>query len=178
MKLKLGPVLRRIVREVVTPPALILGALLFLWEEVLWVWLGRGMAHIGNLPPVAHVENIVRGLPPYSALATFLVPLALTYPPKIVAIWLMATGKFWPGVMLLAALELLAAALLARVYTLCRPALHSLAWFAKAEAMLRAASRWAHERLGIRQLREAVHEAAQEGRRSVNSDFPDSGGLT
>ncbi len=178
MKRTAGRVLRSIVREVVTPPALILGALLFLWEEVLWVWLGRGMGQIGNLPAVAHIENMIRGLPPYHALATFLVPLALTYPPKIVALWLMATGKFWPGVLLLAALELLAAALLARVYTLCKPALHSLAWFAKGEAMLRQASRWAHERLGIRQLREAVAGAAEEGRRSVNSDFPDSGGLT
>ena len=136
------------------------------------------MAQIGGLAPVAHVENMVRGLPPYSALATFLVPLALTYPPKLVALWLMATGKFWSGAALLVFLEVLAAALLARVYTLCRPALHSLRWFAAGEDKLRRASRWAHERLGIRQLREAVAEAAEEGRRSVNSDFPDAGGLT
>jgi hypothetical protein len=178
VKLSPGRIARRIVREVLTPPALILGALLLLWEEVLWVWLGRGMAQIGNLSPVAHVENIVRGLPPYSALATFLVPLALTYPPKLIAFWLMATGKFWSGAALLAFLEVLAAALLARVYTLCKPALHSLAWFAKAEAMLMAASTWAHERLGIRRLRRAMADAAEEGRRSVNSDFPDAGGLT
>ena len=92
MKLNFGRISRILLREVVTPPALILGAVLFLWEEVLWVWLGRGMAQIGGLAPVAHVENMVRGLPPYSALATFLVPLALTYPPKLVALWLIQMG--------------------------------------------------------------------------------------
>ena len=163
MKLNFGPALRRILREVITPPALIVAAGLFLWEEVLWVWLGRGMSVIGSLPPVAHIETTLRGLSPYSALATFLVPLALTYPPKLVALWLMATGNFWWGVALLAALELLAAALLARVYTLCRPALHSLAWFAKGEAMITRWAQWAHDRLGVRELRAAMRDATNNG---------------
>jgi hypothetical protein len=92
------------------------------------------------------------------------VPLALTYPPKFVALWLMATGKFWTGVILLAALEVLAAALLARVYTLCKPALHSLKWFATGEALVRRWSGWAHDRLGIGMLRRAVREAAANRR--------------
>ncbi len=166
----LGRILRRIVREVLTPPALVIGALLFLWEEVLWVWLGRAMGLFGNLPAVAHVETAIRGLPPYSALATFLVPLALTYPPKLVALWLIATGKVWTGALLLAFLELLAAALLARIYTLCRPALHSLKWFAWGEATLMKWSRWAHERLGIGYLRQAVNDVAEESRRAMNGD--------
>jgi hypothetical protein len=167
---KPGSLFRRILREVITPPAMIIAAVLFLWEEVLWVWLGQGMEVLGKLPPIAHIETALRGLSPYSALATFLVPLAITYPPKLVAFWLMATGNFWWGVALLAALELLAAALLARVYTLCKPALHSLGWFAKGEAMLRQASRWAHDKLGIGELRAAMREAA-DNNTSSRGDF-------
>ncbi len=178
MKQHLGPILRCIVREIVTPPALILAALLFLWEEVLWLWLGRGMDRIGRFGPVARIETAVKGLSPYTALATFLVPLALTYPPKFVALWLMASGHFWIGAVLLASLEIVAAALLARVYTLCKPSLHTLNWFAKGEALLMRWSNWAHDRLGIRKLRAAMSEAAAQGRRpSTNGDF-DIGGLT
>lgn len=170
MKVNPGRILRRIVREVLTPPAMVIGALLFLWEEVLWVWLGRAMGLLGNLPAVAHVEAAIRGLSPYSALATFLVPLLLTYPPKLVALWFMATGKFWTGVILMAFLEVLAAALLARIYTLCRPALHSLKWFAWGEALLLRWSRWAHESLGIGYLRKAMNDVAAEGRRAMNGE--------
>jgi hypothetical protein len=161
---------------VVTPPALIVAAVLFLWEEVLWLWLGRGMERIGKFGPVARIETAVRKLSPYAALAIFLVPLALTYPPKFVALWLMATGHFWAGTILLALLEVVAAALLARVYTLCKPALLTLGWFAWGEALVKRWSGWAHHRLGIAKFRAAMSEAAAEGRRP-NRDF-DAGGLT
>jgi hypothetical protein len=168
---------RRVIREILTPPALILAALLILWEEVLWVWLGRGMARIGLLGPVARVEAKIRALPPYSALAFFLVPLALTYLPKLLALWLMASGHFWSGAILLACLEVLAAAILARVYELCAPALRTLEWFAWCEIRLTQASRWAHDRLGIREFRQAVSAATSEMRRSPDHPF-DQGGLT
>ncbi len=177
MTSRLGPILRRAVREVLTPPALVIAALLFLWEEVLWVWLGRGMAVVGRLGPVAQVEAKIRQLSPYAALAFFMVPLALTYVPKLVALWLIATGHFWFGAILLASMEVLAAAILARVYTLCAPALRTLNWFAWCERTLIRWSRWAHDRLGIRRLREAMHEATSEVRRTPDRPF-DQGGLT
>jgi hypothetical protein len=177
VKRHLGPLLRRILREIVTPPALIIAAVLFLWEEVLWLWFGRIMDRIGRLPPVARIEARIRTLTPYAALATFMVPLALTYPPKFVALWLMATDHFWVGTILLAVLEVVAAALLARVYTLCKPALLTLGWFARGEALVKHWSTWAHERLGIRKFRQAMSEAAGSRRASNNRDF-DTGGLT
>ena len=170
-------ILRRAIREILTPPALILAAILLLWEEVLWVWLGRGMARLGLLGPVARVENRIRALRPYPALAFFLVPLAFTYLPKLLALWLMAIGHFWTGAVLLAAMEVLAAAILARVYDLCAPALRTLGWFAWCEARLKQASHWAHDRLGIREFRRAVSNAAEEIRRSSDGGF-DQGGLT
>jgi len=170
-------ILRRIIREILTPPALILAAVLFLWEEVLWVWLGRGMAKIGNLGPVARVEAKIRTLSPYVALAFFLVPLAATYIPKILALWLIAIGHFWIGAILLGFMEVLAAAILARVYTLCAPALRTLDWFAWGERTLLQLSRWAHDRLGIRQIKEAVQDATAEVRRTPDRPF-DQGGLT
>jgi hypothetical protein len=170
-------ILRRVIREILTPPALILAAVLFLWEEVLWVWLGRGMAVVGKLGPVASVEAKITTLSPYAALAFFLVPLAATYLPKLLALWLMATGHFWTGAILLAFLEVLAAAVLARVYTLCAPALRTLKWFAWCETRLLQASHWAHDRLGIRQIRETLNGATSEIRRTPDRPF-DQGGLT
>lgn len=177
MSIKLGPIFRRAVREVLTPPALVLAAVLFLWEEVLWVWLGRGMAVIGRFGPIARVEAKISLLSPYAALAFFLVPLAATYLPKILALWLIASGHFWIGAILLASMEVLAAAILARVYTLCAPSLRALAWFAWAERTLLRLSRWAHDRLGIRQIREAMNGATSEIRRAPDRPF-DQGGLT
>jgi hypothetical protein len=170
-------ILRRIIREVLTPPALLIAALLFLWEEVLWVWLGRGMARLGRLPMVAGVETTIRNLSPYSALALFMVPFALTYPPKIGALWLIATGHFWIGVCLLIALEVLAAAILARVYHLCQKALRTLRWFAWCEAILLRWSAWAHRRFHWRRLRDAVQEAANETR-AADAPYDNGGGLT
>ena len=170
-------ILRRVIREILTPPALVLAAILFLWEEVLWVWLGRGMAVIGRLGPVAKVEAKIASLQPYTALAFFLVPLAVTYLPKLLALWLMATGHFWTGAILLASLEVVAAAVLARVYTLCAPALRTLHWFAWCETKLLQASHWAHERLGVRQIREAMNGASSDIRRGPDRPF-DQGGLT
>ncbi len=177
MTSKQQSILRRVVREILTPPALILAAVLFLWEEVLWVWLGRGMARIGRLGPIAKVEAKIGALPPYTALAFFLVPLALTYLPKLVALWLIATGHFWTGAILLGFMEVLAAAILARVYTLCAPALRTLVWFAWAERTLLQLSHWAHDRLGIKQIRDAVQDATAEVRRTPDRPF-DQGGLT
>jgi hypothetical protein len=168
---------RRIIREILTPPALVLAALLILWEEVLWVWLGRGMARLGLLGPVSRVETKIKALSPYSALAFFLVPLALTYVPKLLALWLIASGHFLTGMILLACMEVLAAAILARVYALCAPALRTLNWFAWSELRLMQASHWAHDRLGIGEFRRAVSEATSEMRRAPDHPF-DQGGLT
>ena len=156
--------LRRLLREVVMPFALLLAALLFLWEEVLWVRLGRAMTLLGRLPAAARIEAGLRGLGPESALIAFAIPLALTYPPKLVALWLIASGHAWSGITLLAALEVLAAAILAWVYASCRAALQTMVWFARAEAIVIRWSHWAHRRLGLRELlREAMDaEGAEE----------------
>ncbi len=171
-------ILRALLREIITPPALILAALLFLWEEVLWVWLGRAMGVVARLPAVARLEAFVAGMRPYPAIAIFCVPLVLVYPAKLVALWLMATGHFWPGVVLLAALEFLAAAVMARIYQLTKPALRRFGWFVWAEGLVLRWSGWAHERMqhliGWRHLREMSREAAAEARR----DFDNGGGLT
>jgi hypothetical protein len=62
----------------------------------------------------------------------------------LAAVWLIAIGKVGKGVLLLAGGEAFGVAFLARLYDLCRPALHTWPWFVIVERVLLRWSRWAH----------------------------------
>lgn len=125
-------------------PLVVLGACLVLSEEVMWAWLGRVMEAIGLWTPVARVEAAIRRLPPYAAMLLFLLPWAIILPVKLAALWIIALGKVTSGSLLFLLGELFGAAVLARLYALCRPALHTLAWFVVVESWVLRWSRWAH----------------------------------
>jgi hypothetical protein len=57
---------------------------------------------------------------------------------------MIAMGRVWCGVMFFAAGELFGVGILARLYVLCRPALHRLEWFVRCEDTVRRCSAWAH----------------------------------
>jgi hypothetical protein len=120
------------------------GMLVVLFEEVLWAWLGGLMGQIGRLPPVAWLENRIRQLPPILALPLFVLPWLIMLPVKLAALWLIAIGKVANGIMLFVGGEAFGVAFLARLYELCRPALHTWPWFVIVERVLLRWSRWAH----------------------------------
>ena len=138
---------RRRLRTLATAPVVVLGALLFQFEEVLWGALGRLMAALGRLPVVARMEADIRQLPPYAAMLLFLLPVAVILPVKIVGVWLIAKGDVLLGLLLFLLGKVTGMAILARLYHLCRDSLCSLAWFARLEAMMRRWSAWAHDLL-------------------------------
>jgi hypothetical protein len=61
-------------------------ALLILFEEWGWEPLQRLLAYIGELPGFRWMEDVLRRLPPYAALAVFLVPTLLLLPVKLLAL--------------------------------------------------------------------------------------------
>jgi hypothetical protein len=124
---------------------MVLGALLFLFEEVLWAALGRLMARLAHLPLLARLEAALRGLPPYPAMAVFLLPVGLVLPINLAAAWLLAQGHSLAGILCLVTAKLSGMALWARLYSLCGPALRRLAWFARGETLLFRWSAWAHD---------------------------------
>jgi hypothetical protein len=76
-------------------------ALLILFEEWGWEPLQRALAWIGRLPGLRWVERRIQALPPYAALALFLLPTAMLLPVKLLALWLIGQGKVWAGTLVI-----------------------------------------------------------------------------
>jgi hypothetical protein len=106
-------------------------ALVILFEEWGWEPLKRAMAWVARLPPLAWIERRIAALPPYAALAVFLLPSLLLLPVKLAALWLIGIGKAGLGFAVIVIAKLIGTALLARLFQLTQPALMQLAWFAR-----------------------------------------------
>jgi hypothetical protein len=106
-------------------------ALLILFEEWGWEPLSRALARIGRLPMFAWIERRVRALPPYAALALFIVPTLLLLPVKLLALWLIGIGRAGLGLLVIVLAKIVGTAVVARLFVLTQPALMRLAWFAR-----------------------------------------------
>lgn len=106
-------------------------ALVILFEEWGWEPLARALAALGRLPILRQIERGIQRLPPYAALAAFFLPVLAFLPLKILALWLLATGRGILGVMFLVAAKIAGTAIVARLFVLTKPALLRLAWFSR-----------------------------------------------
>jgi len=119
--------LRRILRGAIT----ILAALFIFLEEWIWDSLAAAMARLGRLPPVHWVESRIARLPPHAALATFLIPAAILLPFKLAAFWLVARGHGMLGLEVFVIAKIVGTTFLARIFTLTKPQLLAIGWFAR-----------------------------------------------
>lgn len=117
--------LRRLLRGVVG----VLAALWIVIEEWLWEGLKRCMQWLGRLPIVRGLEARIARSGPKTAIALFVIPWLLLLPAKLVAFWLIGTGHAVTGLLVFVAAKLLGTALLARLFTLTKPALLTIPWF-------------------------------------------------
>jgi hypothetical protein len=115
-------------------PLVYLVALVLLFEEWCWDVGGRLAARIGAWPPLRALEQRVRTLPPYVALALFVLPGLLLLPIKVLALLAVAHGHAISGITTLVVAKIGGAAVVARMYVLTLPTLLSLPWFARAHA--------------------------------------------
>ncbi len=106
-------------------------ALILLFEEWGWVPLARMMAAIGRLPGLRWIEGLIRTLPPYAALALFLVPVLTLLPIKILALYWLSHGHKALGLTLIILAKVGGTAVTARLFMLTQPTLMRLAWFAR-----------------------------------------------
>src|SRR5687767_15427199 len=113
--------IRRFFRRVLTPPMVIIAALIMLFEEWLWDNLTAFMAWVGRAPVLRRVETRIAGLPPYPAMGVFVLPSLILFPVNIFAVYLTAHGHAVAGAGILIAAKLVGTAILARLFTLCRP---------------------------------------------------------
>ncbi|MCY2957734.1 MAG: hypothetical protein NT107_11935 [Planctomycetota bacterium] len=106
----------------------------FVWmvlEEWLWESLVKVTAVIARLPILRRLETWVRRLPPWAAMVAFILPVLILLPVKVMAFWFLATGHVRSGVLVFIGGKVLGTALLARLFTLTKPALLQVAWFCR-----------------------------------------------
>ncbi|MGM9482482.1 hypothetical protein ACS5PN_14925 [Roseateles sp. NT4] len=106
-------------------------ALLILFEEWGWEPLRRVFALIAKLPVIRQFEALLKRLPPRWAFVVLILPSLLILPIKLLAVWLVAQGRYGLGVVLVIGAKLVGTALLAWLFQLIQPALMQLPWFAR-----------------------------------------------
>lgn len=157
--------------------ALFFVAAVLAYEELQWR-LSAVFALLGRLPLLHQMENGLRRLPPYGALACFALPSLLLFPLKLLALYWLAGGHPVLGVSTILAAKVAGTALVARIFQLTRPALLTIAWVAwiytRVLALREAAYalwrsfpivRWARQHW--RKLTLAVSAAASRSLRSI-----------
>lgn len=138
-------------------------ALLILFEEWGWEALSHGLGQLARLPLVRRFEAAISALPPYAALAVFLLPSLALIPVKLAALWFIARGHAGLGLVVILVAKVAGTAVLARLFSLTRASLLRLAWFARLHdrwvrfkdellATVRASAPWR----AARQLRRAA----------------------
>lgn len=108
----------------------VLLALLIVLEEWGWRPLADALARLARWRPIAALERVIAGLPPYLALVAFVLPSALLLPLKFLALILVGQGYYLASVALFLAAKGVATALVARLFMLTQPALMRIGWFA------------------------------------------------
>lgn len=132
-------------------------ALVVLFEEWLWEPIRRLMARIALLPLMRTLSAAICRLPPGWAAALFLLPVLALIPFKIGGLWLIAHGKLGLGLTVFLGAKIVGTALLAWLFSLTKPTLLTLPWFAAAYAWvldIRATvHRWLHHQRAYRAVR-------------------------
>jgi hypothetical protein len=109
-------------------------ALLILFEEWGWDPLQQALVRLSERLHLRWLEPRIRALPPYAALALFALPALLLLPVKLLALWAIGQGHALTGLAVIVAAKVAGTAVVARLFTLTRPALQRLAWFAALHA--------------------------------------------
>lgn len=122
-------------KRLITYPLLALAAAAILVEEALWR-LSALVALLGRWTIFRALEDWLRGVPPYGALALFAVPAIALAPIKLLALYWLAGGHPVLGIGTIATAKIAGTALVARLFQLTQPQLLSIGWF-----------RWSYEKV-------------------------------
>jgi len=125
--------LRDLLLRLLTPIAIVV----FLIEDLLIRRLGQQLGRLAGWPPIARFEAWAARLPPYGALALFLLPSSLVVPEKLIVIWLFHHHEYWLAIGVLVGAKLFATAVVGRILSICHPTLSQLGWFRRADDWVR-----------------------------------------
>lgn len=105
-------------------------ALVIVFEEWGWRPLAAALAQLARLKPIAWIEAHIQRLPPYGALVVFAAPSILILPLKLVALYLIASGREIMAAALFVAAKVVGTAIVARLFQLTEAQLLRIPWFA------------------------------------------------
>lgn len=106
-------------------------ALVLLFFEWGWRPLAEALGRLAKLAVFARLETAIVNLPPYGALAVFVLPSLLILPLKLAAFYLIATGHALAAALLFVGAKVVGTAFLARLFMLTQPKLMQIGWFAR-----------------------------------------------
>jgi len=121
-------------KRLLTPPFIILAAFVLWFWEWLWGPLEHFMAMIGRWPMLRLVEARISSAPRYLALVCFVIPGAVLLPFKVIGLYFIAHGAAFLGIGTFLAAKVVGTALVARIFSLTKPQLMEITWFARAYA--------------------------------------------
>jgi hypothetical protein len=119
-------------RRILLAPLRALVAVLVVLDDVvrpLWQPLVRWFS---ALQLVRRAEAVVGRRPPYGVLTLLAVPYFGVEPLKLFALWWMATGRFYPGLIVLTVAHGVSFLIVERIYSAGRHQLMRIGWFAVA----------------------------------------------
>ena len=167
----------RLLKRLVAAPFVLVAALVILLEDWLWDDLARLAAALGRLPVLRSIEGFIASLPPYLALLFFGAPALLLIPLKLAALFFLAHGHAELGLAVIVLAKFVGTALVARIFTLTRPQLLRIAWFAWSYARLTAFKTRLYSVIKSTVLYQLVHEQHLRLRAAVKSWFSNRPGF-
>lgn len=123
--------MRRVLRLVFAPVAIVLAILYFLIDGIVLSLLRPLMRRLAAWMPLARLREWVATLGPYPTLALVLVPIIVLEPLKPVALYLMAKRHVFGGTVVLVLTELVKVVAVERLFHLALPKLMTIPLFAR-----------------------------------------------
>jgi hypothetical protein len=119
-------------RRILTLPLVALATLLVLVDDLFRSIVKPAAAWLAGLKPFRRLEALIARLPPYPTLALFLIPMAVIWPIKLYALYLIGLGHVGEGAAAFVVAKIVGVGLAERLFAISRDKLLSIGWFAKA----------------------------------------------
>ena len=119
-------------RRILTLPLVALATLLVLLDDLFRSIVKPAAAWLAGLKPFRRLEALIASLPPYPTLALFLIPMAVIWPIKLYALYLIGLGHVGQGTAAFVVAKIVGVGLAERLFAISRDKLLSIGWFAKA----------------------------------------------
>jgi hypothetical protein len=149
-------------------------ALVIIFQEWVWNTVKPWLEFFSRFKIIQRLEFWVAGLGAYTALLLFLVPATITQLAEFWGIGLSAQGKVILGPAVYIFAKVFGFMLLSRIFTLTRPKLMTVKWFAKTYNWFMAAKDWVYiklEEIGVWQKIKAIKILAKQKYHTVLDEY-------